>query len=309
MTGSVAILCSGQGGQHREMFALTGAVPEAEPVFAAAAPHLGGVDPRAFVRDAPEEALFSNRAGQILCCTQALAAWAMLGDARPDRAVLAGYSVGELAAWGLAGLLPPTDLLALAASRADAMDRAAPPGTGLASASGLPRAALERVLPDGVTVAISNADDAFIVGGTDAGLSALAGHPGLRTSRLRVAVPSHTALLGDAAVRFAEVLAARSWERPSPGSVLLSGIDAEPVRDPAAGATKLAVAIAAEIRWADCLRACSERGATVVLELGPGSALARMAEQLSLAPAIRALDQFRTPGGVREWLDRRADAG
>jgi hypothetical protein len=47
--------------------------------------------------------LNASRSGQILCCTQALAAWAALGPAQPTRAVVAGYSVGELAAWGWVG--------------------------------------------------------------------------------------------------------------------------------------------------------------------------------------------------------------
>src|SRR6266481_4234956 len=100
MAGLVAILCSGQGGQHPAMFDLVADCPEAEPIFAAAAGVLGQ-DPRLFVRNAAEAALFSDFSGQILCCTQALAAWTALGAVRPARAVIAGYSVGELAAWGM----------------------------------------------------------------------------------------------------------------------------------------------------------------------------------------------------------------
>jgi [acyl-carrier-protein] S-malonyltransferase len=82
MRGVVAILCSGQGGQHPAMFDLVANCPEAEPIFAAAAGVLGQ-DPRQFAREAAAADLFSDFSGQILCCTQALAARAALGTARP----------------------------------------------------------------------------------------------------------------------------------------------------------------------------------------------------------------------------------
>ena len=102
MPDLVAILCSGQGGQHPAMFDLVANCPEAEPVFAAAAA-VWGRDPRTFVKEAAPADLFADFTGQILCCAQALAAWAALGTIRPARAVIAGYSIGELAAWGCAG--------------------------------------------------------------------------------------------------------------------------------------------------------------------------------------------------------------
>ena len=52
---TLAILCSGQGGQHPDMFALTGDAPEAAGLFAHAAKLLGA-DPRDFVRSEPNEA-------------------------------------------------------------------------------------------------------------------------------------------------------------------------------------------------------------------------------------------------------------
>ena len=104
MPNRVAILCSGQGGQHPAMFDLVANCREAEPIFAAAAGVLGK-DPHRFVREAAPTDLFSDIHGQILCCTQALSVWAALGEVRPARVVIAGYSIGELAAWGCAEAL------------------------------------------------------------------------------------------------------------------------------------------------------------------------------------------------------------
>jgi [acyl-carrier-protein] S-malonyltransferase len=89
---ALAILCSGQGRQHPDMFALTADAPEAAGLFAHAAKLLGGKDPRDFVRSGSDEALHRNRAGQILCALQALAAAAALGVDIPRGAIVAGYS-------------------------------------------------------------------------------------------------------------------------------------------------------------------------------------------------------------------------
>jgi [acyl-carrier-protein] S-malonyltransferase len=316
MSGPVAILCSGQGGQHREMFHLVGEVPAAAPVFEAAARLLGGTDPRRFVHEAEEDALFANRAGQILCCTQALAAWAMLGDARPSSVVLAGYSVGELAAWGCAGLFDPAQTLRLAAERALAMDRASPAGAGLTAIVGLRRDTLDALLrthalalaplavaPPGI--AIVNGADSFVVGGAAEALDTCLAEArrlgATRTVRLRVSVPSHTKLLQQAGEAFGALLDRQALHPQAAGIRLLSGIDAETIRDPRTGLRKLALQVARTIDWAGCLEACREAGATRFLELGPGSALARMVDT-RMSPAARAVEQFRTADGVRAWL-------
>src|SRR4029077_20609159 len=105
-----------------------------------------GQDPRRFVREAAPADLFSDRSGQILCCTQALAARAALGTAWPARAVIAGYSIGELAAWGCAGAVDGPGLLRLAPRRAAVMDGPAPSDAGLAAIAALRRPTLEPIL-------------------------------------------------------------------------------------------------------------------------------------------------------------------
>ena len=57
--------------------------------------------------------------------------------------VVAGYSVGEVAAWGADGALNLIDTLDLVARRADAMDAAATPGEGLLYIRGLSRQAVD----------------------------------------------------------------------------------------------------------------------------------------------------------------------
>ena len=129
MADLVTILCSGQGRQHPAMFDLVADSPEAEPIFVVAAGVLGR-DPRRYVREAAPADLFSDLSGEILCCTQALAVWAAFAASRPARAVIAGYSIGELAAWGCAGALDAPGVLRLAHRPWSRGSRVSPPPCG-----------------------------------------------------------------------------------------------------------------------------------------------------------------------------------
>ena len=208
-----AILCSGQGAQGAGMFTLLSEARAAAPVFAAATRVLDGTDPRDLARQGGSDAIHTNRVGQILCCTQAMAAWAVIEDEVPRPLLVAGYSVGELAAWGVAGLLDADAVLELAAQRASAMDAATLEPSGLVAIRGLTRAMLEPLCrAHGCFVAIVNAADQMLLGGTRASLAALihdaeaAGAE--RTTLLPVAVASHTPLLAEAGTAFRACLAA-----------------------------------------------------------------------------------------------------
>ena len=308
MSGPVAILCSGQGGQHPAMFDLVANCREAEPVFAAAAEMLGK-DPRRLVREAAPADLFSDRSSQILCCTQALAARAALGTAWPARAVIAGYSIGELAAWGCAGALDEMGILRLAQRRAAVMDAAAPSDGGLAAIVGLRRPTLEPILArHALSVAIVNDVDHFTVGGHRAALEAAcqeaAAGGAKRAVTLSVAVPSHTPLLREATELFRVALREASPRLPPARYRLLSGIDGDTVADIETGMDKLARQISTTIDWAACLESCRSAGAVAALELGPGTTLSRMASALFPDGRARAVEEFRTLAGLRIWLQR-----
>jgi [acyl-carrier-protein] S-malonyltransferase len=199
----IAVLCSGQGYQGAGMFDLLADAPEAGPVFQRARLALDGGDPREFVRRATNDALHADKVGQILCCTQAMAAWAVLGAKVPRPLVVAGYSVGELAAWGVAGLLDYEGVLDLVVQRAAAMDEATTEAAGLVAIRGLKRAALDPICKaHGAYVAIVNGEDQLLVGGTRNSLDAVihdAQAAGAEhTTILPVAIASHTPLLANA---------------------------------------------------------------------------------------------------------------
>lgn len=294
------------------MFALTADAPQATNLFTHAAVLLGGRDPREVVKTDTLEALRHDRVSQVLCTLQALAAAAALGDVIRNRTVVAGYSVGELAAWGAAGWFNTIDTLDLAAFRAEAMDTVSQVGDGLLFVRGLSRDAIDRLCArHDAAVAIVNPADAYILGGSrvarDAmGIEALALNA-KRVIDLPVEVASHTPRLASASAVFREKLG-----RVAPTAVfsaaarLLSGIDGAPVVDFSEGLDKLAAQISQTVRWADCLQACVEGGANAFLELGPGSALSRMVAAAYPDIPARSLEDFRTLQGAQEWLARYA---
>ncbi|MFP3506997.1 acyltransferase domain-containing protein [Burkholderia sp. SIMBA_062] len=307
---TLAILCSGQGAQRADMFELTGAVPQAGALFAHAG-RLLGEDPRNWVRHAEPDALHENRAAQILCTVQALAAAALLDSVWPRRRCVAGYSVGEVASWSVAGMIDPLDALDLADARARAMDAASGGDERMAFVRGLTRAQLAQ-LCDGrdAAIAIVNPGDAFVVAGRQADVAAVADDAArdgaLRVAPVCVRIASHTRRLAAAVPVFRASLTAVNVRRPPPGTRLFSGIDGASVLDVGAGLDKLTRQIAEPVEWAACLAACVEAGATAFLELGPGRALAEMAGGAYPALPARSVADFRSVDGIASWLARVA---
>jgi [acyl-carrier-protein] S-malonyltransferase len=304
----IAILCSGQGYQGADMFDQLGDAPEVGPVFQRARFALDGEDPRELVRRADSDALHTDKIGQVLCCTQAMAAWAALGAKVPRPLVVAGYSVGELAAWGVAGLLDYEGVLDLVVQRAAAMDEATKQPCGLVAIRGLRRAALDPICRmHGAYVAIVNGEDQIVVGGTRKSLGALihdAQAAGARhTTTLPVAIASHTPLLSGASDRFRQALTSARLPAEIPADVrLLSGIDGAAVFDVRVGADKLARQVTQTVDWAACMQSCRAAGVAKVVELGPGNALARLMREFMPDGDVHSLSEFHSLSGFEHWV-------
>ena len=299
MPVTYALLCPGQGGQHAGMF---GRVRD-EPAAVAALNSDGGTDP------------FANAVAQPLIVACALAHGAALtARGLPPPSVLLGYSVGELSAAALAGCFAdvPT-ALRLAVARAAAMDAAAGNGSGLLAVRGLSDEALDTLARDaGLETAIFNGPGHRVLGGPAAALELgehLARTRGATTvRRLPVSVPAHTSALAGAADAFRAALLGTASRAPSPGTTLLAGIDAAPVRSVPRLIDTLSAQLCRPIQWERCLHAAWERGARTFLELPPGDALSRMAREILPAGAeIRAVEEFRTLDGAAAWLRRATD--
>ncbi len=305
---TLALLCAGQGRQQRGMFDIFDGTSVADPIFDAAAALLGQ-DPRQFMAEASSDAMYANRASQVLCVTSALAAATCLA---PARLIVAGYSVGEMAAWGVAGVWDAETTLRLTARRAELMD-IADSGGGLGFVRGLDRPAVEALVAKfRCAIAIINPDRLYIIGGNRADIVACCGEAlsrGAASARpIDVHVASHTPRLAAAVAPFEQALRDSVSMRPAPGRSLLSASSGSLVGAPAAGLSGLAMQLATTIDWAETLDALVERGVDRVLEIGPGDTLAAMVRSTYPALAARALDDFRSIEGASAWIAARGES-
>jgi [acyl-carrier-protein] S-malonyltransferase len=301
---TLALLCSGQGLQSRGMLALFEGADPARPVFTAAASVLGA-DPRGLVAEAAEAALHDNRMSQVLCVTRALAAAACLELDGP--LLIAGYSVGEMAAWGIAGLWSAQETVRLTAIRAELMDKADGGDGGLGFIRGLNRKAVERLVAEyRCAIAITNPDRLFVIGGARVDVAeccAQALIAGAASARpLAVNIASHTPRLSSAVEPFEAALSRSAPAEIVKGRTLVGASDGAVIESIAQGAAGLARQLAHTVDWAGTMEALVERGADRILELGPGAALAGMMRGAYPALAVRALDDFQTLAGARGWL-------
>ena len=131
---SFAVLCSGQGGQAPDLFER---FPFAEKGRSVQQQVLdsGCLSPEvtAWLKNPgarPSLIYQAHYAQPLLCLFQAMV-WAELSDRLPRPQFVAGYSLGELSAYGCAGALAPKDTIDLATARAHFMDTAAPVGRPL----------------------------------------------------------------------------------------------------------------------------------------------------------------------------------
>lgn len=297
---SLALLCPGQGAQHAAMFDRVRDLPATRHTLDRASTVLG----RDVFSAAAADDRFDNAQAQPLLCAATLAQWQGLRDNVPTPTLVAGYSIGELAAHAIAGSFDATTCLALAAQRAQLMDGASPADAGLQAVLGLERHVLQPLCDlHGAHMAIANGQDHFIVGGTHASLLRLADAAQAQGADIRplpVHVPAHTPLLAAAVAPFAAALHASPLRAPR--LPLLAGIDARPVRDRAMAVHTLSAQLAQTIEWAQVMRQAFERGARVFLQLGPGNALARMVALSYPCCEVRAVEEFQSLEGAAAWV-------
>jgi [acyl-carrier-protein] S-malonyltransferase len=210
---SFALLFSGQGTQHPAMLPWLAEDALVRDTCA----RLGVDDWRGALAD--QAWTQRNDNAQTLLTGLDLAAWNQLAPKVASPVAVAGYSVGELAAFSAAGVIDAQAAAALAAMRARAMDRCATlaPG-GLRAINGLTKTRIEELcLGTGLAVAIRNGIDSVILGGLHAALDEadrIASIEGAQCTRLRINVASHTPWMSAAAESFSRALATVPFHAP-----------------------------------------------------------------------------------------------
>jgi len=300
-----ALLCSGQGRIDRNMLDPFVRAPAAASVLEAARTLLGR-DPVELLARVDEDVLLEDRISQVLCTTRSLSAYLSLDSRAPT--MVAGYSIGEMAAWGVAGIWDPIETLRLAAARAEFMDQVDGHRGGLGFVRGLDIDVLKDLLAEhGCAIAILNPDRMFIIGGERAAVAACCqsaiGRGALSARPIPVHVASHTPRLAAAVGPFLAALARSPSRPPHPDKMLIGAAEARPITSAQDGMSGLAHQLAQTVDWNAVLVSLVERGAERLLELGPGDALAKMVRAAWPQIEARSIDDFRTPEGARSWFE------
>ncbi len=232
----------------------------------------------------------------------AMAQWWLARGLKP--VAMLGHSIGEYVAASLAGVFSFEDGLALIAERARLMQQL-PEGSMLAVALG--EDGLAPYLEDGVSLAAVNAPDRTVLAGPHPALAHAQSRlreAGVFCQGLKVSHAFHSEMMAPAIDPFLEALGSVAFQPPKiPFISNLSGgwIQPEEAVDP----TYWARHLRGTVRFADGLRLLSEKAGNVLLEIGPGRALAKLAARLeSFREGSRAFSSLEDPGGgPRELLE------
>jgi len=201
------------------------------------------------------------------------------GDVQAD--VIAGHSVGELAAGALAGVLSAADAMRLVSVRGDAMAQAAAvEPTGMSAVlGGDEEEVLAALARHGLTPANMNAPGQIVAAGTLPELEALAADPpaGARVRPLQVAGAFHTRHMAPAVA----ALRAAAAEVPvaDPVITLLSNADGTAVTTGKEWLERSVAQVAAPVRWDLTMTTMTDLGVTALIELPPAGTLTGLARR------------------------------
>lgn len=298
-----ALLFSGQGTQHPGMLPWLEEAPASQAVLHTLAQTIGG-DWRCGLQDAAQRS--RNRFAQPLLTGTAVAAWAALAAVLDEPPVaVAGYSVGELAAYACAGVFGADTSIALAAQRAALMDAAVEGlDTGLLSVSGRRVDAVLQAQPAwdcAIDIGVDHAIYAGELPALTAGAQALTAL-GASCKLLEVRVASHSRWMASASDALAKALAPIPFARPHTRLVL--NATGASTQDPQTLRNALSAQVSHTVQWAACMDTLAEQGVACVLEIGAGTTLARMWNQRHPSVPARSMEDFRDAAGAARWLGR-----
>ncbi len=293
----IAFIFPGQGSQAVGMGKeLADAFPAAQGVFDEVDAALGESLSK-LIWEGPIETLTLTANAQPALMAVSLAAVRALetdfGVKISQAAFVAGHSLGEYSALAAAGALSVTDAAKLLRRRGEAMQAAAPAGTGaMAALIGkvdveiAELIALEGSAAGTVVVANDNNNGNVVISGTKAGVEAAiaaAKAKGVKAISLPVSAPFHSPLMAPAAVEMEKALAAATIRKPV--VPVVANVTARPVSEPVDVRRLLVEQVTGRVRWRESVQWMAQSpekgggGVTMFIETGAGKQLSGMVKR------------------------------
>lgn len=289
LQGQLAFVFPGQGSQTVAMLSDFSDNEIVQNTFAEASQALG-YDLWQLVAQGPVEQLNQTNFTQPALLTASVALWRVWqAESAVKPSILAGHSLGEYSALVCADVLSLTDGVKLVEKRGEYMQACVPAGVGaMAAVIGLDDQA--------ITEACNQAQASEVVAAVNfnsPGQVVIAGHKAAveragelcktagakRVLPLPVSVPSHCALMKDAAVKLAADLENITFNVPSINVV--NNVDVAVETSAQAIKTALVKQLYSPVRWSETVSLMGEQGITQMVEVGPGKVLQGLTKRIN----------------------------
>mgnify|MGYP001016251252 FL=1 len=289
----IALLAPGQGSQTPGMLAEWLELPGAADQIARWS-DISGLDLARLGTTATADEITDTAVTQPLVVVATLLANAELtnrGTLAGKQTVVAGHSVGEIAAYAIAGVITPDDAVRLAAVRGAEMAKAcAVEPTGMSAVLGGDEAeVLTRLEALDLIPANRNAAGQIVAAGAIAALEKLAEDPPAkaRVRPLATAGAFHTGYMASALDGYAAAAAAVATAEPT--TTLLSNSDGRAVTSGQDAMTKLVAQLTRPVRWDLCTETMRQLNTTAIVEFPPAGALTGIAKRELRGVATHAI--------------------
>ncbi|WP_373138976.1 ACP S-malonyltransferase [Mycobacterium marinum] len=279
----IALLAPGQGSQTQGMLSPWLELPGAADQIASWS-QASGLDLARLGTTATTEEITDTAVAQPLIVTATLLAHQELirrGLLNDQEVIVAGHSVGEIAAYAIAGVMAANDAVSLAATRGAEMAKAcATEPTGMSALlGGTEDEVLSRLEQLDLVPANRNAAGQIVAAGRLTALEKLAEDPPTRARvrALGVAGAFHTQFMAPALEGYAA--AAEAIATAEPTATLLSNRDGKPVTSAAAAMQTLVSQLTQPVRWDLCTATIREHSVTAIVEFPPAGTLTGIAKR------------------------------
>jgi [acyl-carrier-protein] S-malonyltransferase len=227
-----------------------------------------------------------------------------------DVAVVAGHSIGEVAAAALAEVLTAEAAVTLAAVRGREMAAAcALEPTGMSAVlGGDPDEVIAAIDAAGLYPANRNGAGQVVAAGALSSLEKLASEPPARARviPLSVAGAFHTPYMAPAEQALATVAGGITAGRP--GKILLSNRDGNAVDHGPTMLQRLVRQVTAPVRWDLCMQTLAAIGVTAIIELPPAGTLAGLAKRALKGIEIVTVNTPEDLAAARDVIARHGAA-